>query len=177
METKPAQDNAKPAPWWQVVLVGRNPKITLVRILVLVCLCYVLFGYILLPIRVEGVSMLPTYQGGRVNFVNRLAYRSAEPKRGDVVAVRFAGPHVMLLKRVIGLPGDRLEFHRGSLYVNGQKLEEPYVKYPCKWDSGDNFILVESGKYYVVGDNRSMPFADHTQGQAARERIMGRVLL
>ena len=58
---------------WQKVVIGRNPKRTLIRIAILVVTCLVLFKLVLLPIRIEGPSMLPTYQNHRVNFVNRLA--------------------------------------------------------------------------------------------------------
>ena len=82
---------------------------------------FVVFKFVLLPIRVEGGSMLPTYQDRSVNFVNRLAYLFHEPRRGDVVAIGLlAGEHVMYMKRVVGLPGETVAFHKGHLYINGQ---------------------------------------------------------
>src|SRR6267142_1899783 len=95
-------DSETPPPsWLRVVAIGRNPKFTFVRIVILVVGCFLISHYVLLPIRVEGVSMLPTYRGNRVNFVNRLAYFRSEPQRGDVVGIRLAGPSVMYLKRII----------------------------------------------------------------------------
>ena len=78
--------------WLQIVVIGRNPKVTLVRVAVLIVTCFVVFRFILLPARIEGISMLPTYKDRSVNFVNRLAYRWHEPRRGDVVGIRLAGP-------------------------------------------------------------------------------------
>jgi signal peptidase I len=159
----------------RTIVIGRNPRRTMVRVLVLICSCLVVFKFVLLPIRVEGVSMLPTYRSNGVNFVNRLAYSFHEPRRGDVVAIRLSGPSVMFMKRIIGLPGESVAFHEGHAYINGQLLEEPYVKFPSNWEHEPRQL--GSTEYYVVGDNRSMPQADHSEGKAARERIVGRILL
>ena len=94
------------APWWQIVTVGRNPKWTLARIVATVIFCFVVYNFALRPIRVQGISMLPTYSEHGINCINLLAYRFHPPQRGDVVAIQLqAGPHVMLMKRIVGLPG------------------------------------------------------------------------
>jgi hypothetical protein len=77
--------------WLRVLAIGRNPKFTFARIIVLVVACFIVFKFILLPIRVTGISMLPTYKNHSVNFVNQLAYSRHEPRRGDVVSIRLAG--------------------------------------------------------------------------------------
>jgi signal peptidase I len=167
--------------WIQIVLIGRRPRATLVRIVVLVVVCVVVFGFILWPIRVEGISMQPTYHDHQVDCVNRLAYWRHEPQRGDVVAIRFSDPgpllhpHKMLMKRIIALPGETLAFHHGHAYINGELLDEPYVKFPCDWEHEP--IQCGPDEYYVVGDNRSMPFTYHTQGRAERNRIIGKILI
>ncbi len=130
--------------------------------------------FVLVPIRVEGISMLPTYRERGVNFVNRLAYWFHPPRRGDVVAIQMAGPHVMLCKRIIGLPGETVEFHQGHVFINGQLLEEPYVKLECRWEHGPE--QVRADEYYVAGDNRSMDFYSHDRGCAERWRIVGKLL-
>ena len=81
--------------WLRIALVGRNLKFTLARIIVLSVTCVVVFKFILLPVRIEGVSMLPTYKERSVNLVNRLTYLWHGPQRGDVVGIRLAGFHVM----------------------------------------------------------------------------------
>ena len=172
----PAQaPTAEPAPWWRVVLIGRRPKRTLARLVVLATLCVLVRVFVILPILVEGISMLPTYQDGSRHFINRLAYLFREPQRGDVVAIRFAGEHVMLLKRVVGLPGESVAFHKGRLLINGQVMDEPYLRPPCNWEVPPE--QVEPDRFYVVGDNRTMPAADHVKGKAERKRILGRLLL
>jgi signal peptidase I len=172
-------DAAQPPAGRVQVLVGRNPRRTLGRVAVLVVLgliLYIVFKFVLLPIRVEGVSMLPTYRDNEVNFVNRLAYLFHEPRRGDVVAIRtLAGSHVLYLKRIVGLPGEAVAFHQGRLYINGQRLDEPYVKFGCDWEHDPE--PVGPDQYYVVGDNRQMPWDYHEKGRPTRDLIVGKVLL
>lgn len=164
-----------PAHWLQVVVFGRNPARTMIRIVVLVIVVVIVSQFVLLPIKVQGISMAPTYKEGRVNFVNRLSYVLGKPRRGDVVAIRMAGEHAMLMKRIIGMPGERVSFTNGVLFINGQPVAEPYVKLPCTWNHPVE--IVGPDEYYVVGDNRTMGFYDHTQGIAERRRIMGKLLL
>ena len=161
--------------WLRVVLVGRRPRATVARIAVLVVACFVTFNYLLLPIRIEGISMEPTHHNGQFNCINTLAYLFHEPRRGDLVSVRLAGKHVMFMKRVLGLPGETVAFHAGHAYINGQPLDEPYVKFNCDWEMAP--VQCSSNEYYVVGDNRSMPIDLHTKGRAERERILGKLLL
>ncbi len=115
--------------------------------------------------------MEPTYHDGSINFCWKLRYILSEPKRYDVVAIRFAGNKVMLLKRVVAVAGERIEFRNGRLFVDGKETHEPYVRYPCSW----NLPLrqVEKDCVYVVGDNRNMPMENHHFGQAPMKRIIG----
>lgn len=170
--------------WIRRVVIGRDPKRTLARLVIWVVSCLVIFKFMLLPIRVQGVSMLPTFKEGRVNFVNRLSYVFGEPRRGDTVAIRMrsgrgfwrtTGEHIMYLKRIIALPGETIEFRNGRVFINGEPLYEPYLKYPCAWDQPPEQI--GPGEYYVVGDNRAMDFSEHYQGKAWRSQIVGKTLL
>jgi signal peptidase I len=181
MGVQNAQDHPVRPHWLQVLTIGRRPKTTLIRIAVLIVLCVVTFKFVLLPIRVDGISMQPTFHTGQINCVNRLAYLRHEPQRGDIVSVRLsepgglANPSVLYMKRIIGLPGETVAFHGGQVFINGQPLDEPYVKFPCDWEHEP--IVCGPDQYYVVGDNRSMPFNYHTQGRAERDRIVGKLLL
>jgi len=162
-------------PWVRIAVIGRNPKVTLVRIAVLIVTCFLVREFILLPIRVEGISMLPNYKDHSWNLVNRLAYLRHEPQRSDVVSIRLAGPHVMYMKRIIGLPGETVAFENGRVLINGEALDEPYEKSPCDWDCPP--VKLGPDEYYVVGDNRTMPQELHTHGETSRYRILGKVLL
>src|SRR5689334_21380194 len=113
---EPAAFPAARSPGWlRIAVIGRNPKRTAIRALVLALFCFVLFKFfvfrvIVLPVRIEGYSMFPTYHDRGVNFVYRLAYRHSPPQRGDVVGIRMAGPSVMLMKRIVGMPGETVAF-------------------------------------------------------------------
>jgi len=161
--------------WLCILVIGRNPKVTLVRAVVLAVLCVIGYSVSLLHIRVEGISMLPTYQDGSTHFVNRLAYLRHGPQRGDVVGIRLAGYHVMYLKRVIGLPGETVAFLNGKVLIDGEVLDEPYEKLPCDWTRQPEKLGPD--EYFVVGDNRSMPIELHTMGKVERDRIVGRAIL
>jgi signal peptidase I len=168
-------DARKQAGWVQILLVGRRPKVTLIRIAILAVVSFTVFRFVLLPIRVQGASMLPTYRENGVNFVNRLAYVRHEPRRGDVVSVRTSGLSIMYMKRILALPGETIAFQGGRVLINGSVLEEPYLKLPSNWTLAPE--VVKPGHYYCVGDNRSMAPWDHEKGQAERRRIVGKVLL
>jgi len=164
--------------WVRVVTIGRNPKVTLIRALILAILCVLGYKATLLHIRVEGISMLPTYQDGSKHFVNRLAYIRHGPQRGDVVGIRFnpsvARPSIMYLKRIIGLPGETVAFVNGKVLINGEVLEEPYEKYDCDWSLPP--VKLGANQYFVVGDNRSMPSQYHEFGKADRDQIVGKAI-
>ncbi len=163
--------------WWlRTILIGRNPKVTLIRVVALIAVTFVVFKFVLLPpVRITGPSMMPTLRENSIHLVNRLAYVWHEPRRGDVVSIRLAGNSIMYMKRIVGLPGETIQFSDGQLLVNGEVLEEPYVKTPCHWDMPAQKL--GPNEYFVVGDNRVMPIDDHYLGAATRDRIVGKILL
>jgi signal peptidase I len=185
--------------WLRVAVLGRRPRVTLLRAALLAVLAFVLFGFILLPVRIEGPSMLPAFKPGSFHLVNRLAYWRHPPQRGDVVAIRISGreytggellgdvlhlrvnfrrlfrPSVMYLKRVVGLPGETVQFVEGRLLVNGRPLDEPWRRAPCDWTLPPRTLGPD--QYFVVGDNRAQRPEDHTFGAAERGRIVGKVIL
>jgi signal peptidase I len=152
------------------VIFGANPRRTTVRILVLAAVSFITFRWILMPVRADGDSMLPTYYSGNLTLVNRMAYVNSPPKRGDVVAIRLAGPRVVYIKRIIALPGERIAVADGEVLINGAPLVEPYVRHGRSW----NFEEVTLGpdEYFVVGDNRGT--SDF--GRVEADRIIGRLL-
>ena len=170
-----SSENQPKVSWLRRLTIGRNPRVTLVRAVILGILTVIVFKTTLLPVRVTGISMLPSYRDGRVNFIYRLAYHQHGPQRFDVVGVRFAGPSIMLLKRVVGLPGERIGFSTGHVTVNGKPLDEPYPLLPSNWEREP--VALAPDEFFVVGDNRTMLIKDHTFGIAKRERILGKLLL
>jgi signal peptidase I len=115
--------------------------------------------------------MEPTYVNGGFNVCFRLRYIFSEPERHDVVAIRLAGESVILLKRVVGLEGDVVEFRDGTLFVNENNVHETYVRFPSNWNLPPR--EVDKDHVYVVGDNRSVPIEVHVFGQTSIDRIIG----
>ena len=166
---------AQPPGRLERMVIGRNPKVTLLRLSIWVVLLLLAGKFVVLRIQVEGISMLPTLKERSAHLVNRQAYLFHPPRRGDIVAIRLAGEHLMYLKRIIGMPGETIAFHEGHAVINGQVLNEPYVNGPCYWEHEPE--VVGPDEYYVVGDNRVMDYYDHEQGRANRNRIVGKLLL
>jgi signal peptidase I len=163
-----------PPPTWQRFLIGRNPLRTMIRAVILAAMCFVVFKFALLPIRITGPSMEPTYHDGGVNFVNRLSYLWRKPRRGDVVAIRTTGVHIMFLKRVIALPGETIAIENGIVAIDGMPLDEPYVKEREPWEVAP--VKLKSGQHFVIGDNRGMNQQLHKFGTVETDRILGKPL-
>ena len=159
---------------WPRVLIGRHPRHTLLRLVLLVLASIGLFGYLLLPIRTQGISMLSTYELGSLKLVNAMAYTRRSPERGDVVAIRLAGRRVVYIKRVIGLPSERVRIDAGVVYTDEVALDEPYVRRRAAWTVES--VALAADEYFVIGDNRGMPTEQHEFGTVARERIVGKAL-
>ena len=164
-----------PPAWWFRLLFGRRPKRTLFRLLALVAASIFIFKFVLIPIRVTGTSMEPTYRNGAVNFINCWAYAWHPIRRGDVVGIKYVESKVLLLKRVVGLPGETISIENGTVYINGTPLPEPYVRRKnLHWQ--EPRILLGPFAVYVIGDNRGMPIADHVHGKRDQHLILGKVL-
>jgi signal peptidase I len=157
--------------WWGRILIGRRPARTLTRLIVLILVSFVLFKFLFLPIRVVGNSMVPTYRNGRINFINRLAFHWHGPKRGDVVAVQLDSSHLVLLKRVVGLPGERLAVREGRVVVDGRTLDEPYAKVSESPPSQSEIVLGPD-EYFVIGDNRDIS----AYGAVHQHEFIGKVV-
>lgn len=157
------------------VVFGRNPRMTLLRVLFVVVRSYVLFGFVLVPVRVTGISMEPTYHDGRVNFVNRLSYRSDRwVQRGDVIGIQSHSERALYLKRVIALPGERVSIRAGVVHIDGKPLAEPYTKPNPGWFMPP--VQVSTNEVFVIGDNRTMGIREHSFGLVNRADVVGRIL-
>lgn len=150
------------------------PKINgryLLRVAVVAISAFIIFKYAFIPFRVQGESMTPTYVTGSFNFCFALRYLFSPPAPPDVVLVRMAGQRIMLMKRVVATGGQSVEFREGHLFVDGRKVDEPYVSGKSDWNILP--VVVKPGNVYVVGDNRGMPAEAHTFGQTSVTRIVG----
>lgn len=156
------------------MLIGRSPGRTLLRAGLLAITLLGVSQFMLSPVRAVGISMMPTYVEGQFMLLNRLAFLYSRPGRGDIVAIGLAGGMAVLVKRVVGLPGERVRFADGVLLIDDRPLDEPYVFHRIRWNVPEVTLLAD--EYYVVGDNRSMAPHNHDFGVARLEKIVGRVL-
>ena len=152
-------------------LAGANPRHTAIRAGLLILIAYVTLSFVLLPIRGVGISMLPTIHEGDLIFVNRQAFRYREPRRGEIVAVQIPGRNAVYVKRLVAIPGDRVAIDRGVLVIDGSPVDERYVEHRAPWQLPP--VTLGPDQYFVVGDNRGMPMAQHDMGIATRSRLIG----
>ena len=119
--------------------------------------------------------MEPRIDSGEYVLINALAYRFRAPQRGDVVAFHHmrTSPSIYL-KRVIGLPGDRIAIERGAVSVNGARLMEPYVRFGD--DRSYPSVVVPPNAYYVLGDNRPKSDDSRAWGFVPASEIAGQVV-
>ena len=108
-------------------------------------------------------------------IVNRLSYRLGNPRQGDIIVFHYpVNPEEEFIKRVIGLPGDQIEVKNGSVYVNGQILEENYLR------ARTNYLgtwTVPEGNLFVLGDNRNNSSDSHDWGTVPMEYVVGKAVL
>lgn len=134
--------------------------------------------YIAQPFIVDGASMDPTFKNGQYLIVDELSYHFQEPARGEVLIFKYPkDPSKYFIKRIIGLPGERVTINNGVVKIynkaneNGTTLEEPYVKL-TKADNADR--ILGEGEYYVLGDNRAESADSRLWGTVPRDNIIGR---
>jgi signal peptidase I len=139
---------------WLRPLIGRRPMVTSMRVALIALICFGLMQ-VMVPVRVSGASMEPTYRDGKIEILYRRAYVTRKPQRGDVVGLRKEGTRLLLLKRVLGLPGERIAVRRGRVYVNGAKQYEPYAQGEGITGTRGE-IELGPDEYFAIGDNRSV---------------------
>ncbi|MGP6157434.1 MAG: signal peptidase I, partial [Vulcanimicrobiaceae bacterium] len=139
----------------------------------------VLIGVAVLGLRpgqVSGMSMEPRIDSDEYVLINALAYRWAAPSRGQIVAFRHerSAPTVYL-KRLIGVPGDRVAIVRGIVSVNGSLLDEPYVRFRDTRSFAP--VVVPPDAYYVLGDNRANSDDSRSWGFVHAADIVGQAMM
>jgi signal peptidase I len=123
-------------------------------------------------IRVDGASMEPTLQSGEFVIVNKLAYLFGEPTTGDVIVFHFPrDPDQEYIKRIIGLPGDRVEIKNGEVYVNDRILDEDYIAASPVYE---DILEVPGDSLIVLGDNRNNSSDSHNWGPVPLDYVIGK---
>jgi signal peptidase I len=142
-----------------------------------VVLAVIVILFLYQPVKVEGTSMMPTLDDQERIFINKFVYRFSGIDRGDTVVFWFPGdPSKSYIKRVIGVPGDRVEVVRGTVVVNGHALEEDYVPSEFRDDNSMPGKTVPSDQYFVLGDHRSSSNDSRAWGMVPRRYIYGKAV-
>ena len=133
--------------------------------------------FIVSPVRVNGTSMVPTLNDGDIMILNEIGYHMNGVERFDIVVAKVNGER--LIKRVIGLPGEKVEYRDNQLYINDELVVENF-----KHGDTDAFSITELGEekvpensYFIVGDNRGNSKDSRTIGCVHKNKIMGKTRL
>ena len=131
-------------------------------------------------VKVVGRSMVPTLRDSQQYLLNRWAYYVRDPQRADVVVIRDPTDNGYSVKRIIGVAGDSIYLKNGVVYVNGQKLKEPYlpanVPTYAFGKSQEQLIVCGKDQYFVLGDNRMNSADSRTYGPVSRRSILGLIV-
>lgn len=154
-----------------------------IKDILLAALVAVIILQFIKPTFVKETSMEPTLQEYNFIFLSKQAYRFGEPKQRDIIVFHTnlktqAGDEKLLIKRIIGLPGDHIQIADGTVTVNGEEQKEPYTKEP--YTSGYvKDLVIPQGSLFVMGDNRqnSVDSRDPNVGLVKIEDVYGKAVL
>jgi len=144
-----------------------------------------LFIYLLVlqPHKIKGASMHPNFPDGEYLLTDKVTYRFGEPKRGDVIVFKApTGNGDEFIKRIIGLPGEKVSVKNGKIYINEKVLDEKYLDASVLTSAGyflqeGQSVSVPEGEYFVLGDNRPHSSDSRAWGFIAKKKITGRAWL
>ena len=165
---------------------GRTVLEYVVLAVVAVAVALLIQQFLVKPYRIPSASMEDTLMIGDRVLVDRISWRFGDPQRGDIVVFHppFDGP--VLIKRIIGMPGDEIGLRDGNVYINGKLLDEPYVRVvngqkepSLPFTNGLPWSLqspyrVPQGSYFVMGDNRTDSGDSREFGPVERGQFVGR---
>ena len=155
-----------------------NMLMEIVSTVIFVIAVTVLFDMAIPRSLVDGHSMEPTFYGDDRLVVSRVHYLLGQPQRGDILVFNsLEAERVMLIKRVVGLPGERVELRGQAIYINGEALDEYYIKEPCRISRCHDAAWVLGGnEYFMMGDNRNNSRDSRRFGPVPLDKIVGQVI-
>ncbi len=144
----------------------------IIETIVLAVVIFVAIRFSVQTFSVDGSSMQPGLHTGEYVLVNKLAYLFHGPERGDVIVFHYPlDPSQDFIKRVIGLPGDKIVVNPTQVFVNGVQLHEPYIETP---ENVTITITLKAGQYFVMGDNRPNSDDSRSWGPLPANYIIGK---
>ena len=160
--------------------IGLGPVSLLRDVAISVALAVILIVFIYQPVKVEGTSMMPGLTDQERIFVNKYEYKLSPNNihRGDLIVFHYPrDPRESYIKRVVGLPGDTVEIRDGDVYVNSEKLIEPYVLPGYRGHDYMQSEVVPLDDYFVLGDHRDSSSDSRSWGFVDRPKIYGKAVL
>ena len=155
---------------------------TSIYFLSVIVLAFLIIKYVGQRTEVVGRSMEPTLEDADNLIVDKISYRFNDPERYDIIVFPYRdGSGMYYIKRIIGLPGEQIYINeRGDVFVNGEKLEEPYIKEKAV-DAGiaANIVILGEDEYFVLGDNRNNSTDSRSPevGNVKKDEIIGRAFV
>ncbi len=153
------------------------------EVVVLALGLYLVITFAVQTVHVLGLSMVPTLDNGDYLIATKIDYRLHDPQRGDIVIMRDPYDNSKdFIKRVIGLPGEKILIQDGRIYINDRLLDEPYLRQDEPWTTNANWpppgstgagepYTIPAGEYFVMGDNRNASSDSRLFGAIQRDRI------
>ncbi len=155
----------------------REIKILIFNLIISASVLFLIISNVAQAYRVEGKSMEPALQDEERVIVSKITYKFKEIKRGDIVIFRYPlQPDKYFIKRVIGLPNERIRIKNGEVYINNKRLQEPYLKKELK--SKGNFFptVIPQGYFFVLGDHRTWSNDSRNGWLVPRKNIVGKAV-
>ncbi len=163
---------------------GRGVLTEVAEVLLLALGLYLVINFAIQTVHVIGSSMFPTVVDQDYLIATKIDYRLHPPSRGDIIIMRDPYDNSRdFIKRVIGVPGDRILIRDGEVYVNGHGLKEAYVNsgvwtenadWPINQNGNPQGVLLQSDQYFVMGDNRNHSSDSRVFGPISRDKIEAR---
>lgn len=125
--------------------------------------------------RVSGESMYPTLANGQFVFGSNIDILRSDLDRGDIMVVRTEDK--LIVKRIIGVPGDTIKIHNNAVYINGDKLHEDYVLWQLYPEGDMEPIVLGEDEYFVMGDNRINSLDSRAIGPVSKKQFISKILL
>lgn len=151
-----------------------------IKFIIVIFVVLILFLYVVSITQVVGNSMYPTLQDQEVLVLNKAIYRFRDVKRGDIISLSYADTKY-LIKRVVGVPGDTVEFRNNTLYINGAVYEEDYLEEDVVTNDFSlqdiGYDVIPEDMYLVLGDNRQNSMDGRDIGLIKKSDIIGKIAL
>ncbi|MFA5047937.1 MAG: signal peptidase I [Patescibacteria group bacterium] len=156
---------------WEILKVG------LISLAIILPVRY----FLIQPFYVKGASMEPNFYDHEYLIIDELSYRMADPSRGDIVVFKYPrDPKQYFIKRVIGLPGERIQISQEKVYVDGKELVETYLSSGVETSlplRGYGDVTLGSDEYFLLGDHRDQSLDSRVFGPVKKDFIVGRTWL